>query len=346
MVTTEELVELRASGMDCQSCAVVIEAGLSQLNGVGAVQVDVEAGLVRARYDPGCTTPQEMEARLAELGFAAGGEPAGRPLVPAPLIIAALALALPLLVVFRDVAAYAPNAVYAPSGLTPGRFDQVALLPIGLAFLLGVLVFFSPTIIAMSSVVVGYAASSGGHSRASALRTAAGFALGIVVIDALVGALFGALGKGAILFFTARLPAWNLLVGLTLGVTGLILLGVWKLELPGFAHKLRGVRGFTGALFVGAPFALLDCPGCTPLLLPVALGAAASGEPLYGAALLGAYGMGRGVLLMTLGASTGFAKRARGFRRHQAVVEAVSGAVVLAAGLYFVKEFLRLSLIG
>lgn len=236
-----------------------------------------------------------------------------------------------------------PNALYVPGGLEAGRFDDISLLPIGLAFLLGVLIFFSPTILAMSSVVVGYAASSRGHSRFRAVKTAAGFTLGIVIVNAIVGAAFAAGGREVIRFTTDKLAAWNLLVGLTLSGTGLLLLRVWRLKLPTFAPKAREAQGFIGALFVGAPFGLLDCPGCTPLLLPVALGAAATGQPLYGAAVLGAYGLGRGVLLMGLGASTGFANKVRGFRRHLPLVEAASGAALLLAGLYFVKEFFRLA---
>lgn len=335
--------ELRVAGMDCQSCVVAIEAGLGQVAGVEAVQVDLDAGVVELRYDPRRTTLSELGERVEELGFplSEDADGAGRSLIPSSLVLMAIGAALPLLILFRDKAGYTPDTLYVPGGLEPGRFDSVSLLPIGLAFLLGVLVFFSPTILAMSSVVIGYAASSRGHSRFSALRTAAGFALGIVLVDAVVGGLFAAGGREAIRFFTDKLPAWNLLVGLTLGVAGLILLRVLKLELPTFVPKVRDVRGFTGALFVGAPFGLLDCPGCTPLLLPVALGAAATGQPLYGAALLGAYGLGRGVLLMTLGASAGLAKQARGFRRHLPVVEALSGVALLAGGLYFLKEALR-----
>lgn len=336
--------DLPVSGMDCSSCVVAIEAGLGQVAGVEAVRVDMDTGIVSLRYDPGRASRRELEGRIEELGFAVGEDARrGRPLIPISVIVAALGVALPLIVLFRDKAGYTPDALYVPGGLEPGRFDQVSLLPIGLAFLLGVLVFFSPTILAMSSAVVGYSASSGGHSRTSAIKVAAGFALGIVLVDAVVGGLFAAGGKEAIRFFTDRQATWNLLLALTLGTAGLILLRVWKLNLPTFMPRIGQVRGFTGALFLGAPFGFLDCPGCTPLMLPVALGAAATGEPLYGAAVLGAYGLGRGVLLMSLGASTGLAKQAMVFRRHLPVAEAITGAVLLGGGLYFLKETIRMA---
>lgn len=337
--------ELRIAGMDCQSCVVAIEAGLGQVAGVEVVRVNLNAGVVELSYDPRRTTLGELGERVEELGFplSKDGDAARRSLIPTSLVLMAIGAALPLLILFRDTAGYTPHAVYVPGGLEPGRFDSVSLFPIGLAFLLGVLVFFSPTILAMSSVVVGYAASASGHARMSALKTAAGFSLGIVLVDAMMGALFAAGGREVIRFFTDRLAIWNLLLALTLGATGLILLRVWKLNLPTFMPRIGQVRGFTGALVVGAPFGLLDCPGCTPLLLPVALGAAATGEPLYGAAVLGAYGLGRGVLLMSLGASSGFAKQAMGFRHHLPVVEAITGIVLLGGGLYFLKESMRMA---
>lgn len=340
--------EFRVGGMDCASCVGAIEAALGALNGVQSVRVDLATATVRAEYDTAAVSEALLATQLERLGFGAGEDAGetGQPLIPQALVLAAIGLALPLMVLFRDYAGYTPDALYVPGGLDTGRFDQVSLLPIGLAFLLGVLVFFSPAMLAMSSMVVGYTAGAGDHSRWRALKLAAGFAAGIVIVDAAVGAAFGAGGREAIRFFTGRLPAWNLLVGLTLLVTGLTLLRVVTFPLPPLAPRMREARGFGGAMLVGAPFGFLDCPGCTPLLLPVALGAAATGEPLYGAAVLGAYGLGRGVLLMSLGAPTGLARQLRGLRRHTAVIEAASGAILLGGGLYFLKEFLRMTSIA
>lgn len=346
-----ETAELQVSGMDCPSCAVAIESGLSGLPGVASVQVDLEAGRVLVRRRPDGADREELERSIRELGFAVGGvagageAPGHRPLIAPPLVLAIIAVSLPLLVLFRDALPYmgGQNTLFTPGGLETETFGKVQLIAVGIAFVLGVAVFFSPSILAITSAVLGYAAGSPGRSRLDALRVASGFAVGLVAVNVVVGALFGGGGKVAIRFFGENLPAWNLLIAVALIAVGLILLRVWRPEIPWFATRTGDVRGFRGALLVSGPFGLIDCPACTPLLLPVALGAAATGNPLYGAALMGAYGLGRGVLLMGVGASAGAAVRARSLSRFLPYLEAAGGLVVLLAGLYFFKEFVRLA---
>ena len=340
--------DLRVTGMDCPSCVVAIESGLAELPGVGTVEVDLNAETARAHYDPARLTIDALAQRIEQLGFAVADDelPTGgrRSLIPAPLIFAAIALLLPLVVVFRDEVRYMGglNTLFTPDGLEE-RFDEASLIAVGLAFVLGVAVFFSPGILAITSVVTGYVGGSHERSRLDVLRVTSGFAVGLVAINAVTGAVFALGGKAAIRWFGDNLPSWNLLIAVVLLGMGLLLLRVWRLELPFVGAKVGEVRGFKGALALVLPFGLMDCPACTPLLLPVALGAAATGNPLYGAAIMGAYGLGRGVLLMGVGTSAGLLKQTRGFARHMRLVEAAGGVVLVLAGLYFFKEFLRLA---
>jgi len=348
--SSQETVELQVSGMDCKSCVVAIEGGLSRLPGVDSVKVDLEAGRVLVRHRDGVRL-DAMERSIEDLGFqmgegAAGGEiTAHRPFIPAPLVLALIAVSLPLLVVFREALPYTggQNTLFTPGGLDTETFGEVQLISIGIAFTLGVAVFFSPGILAISSAVLGFAAGSPSRSRLDAMRVASGFAVGLVAVNAIVGALFGAGGKVAIRFFGDNLPTWNLLIAVVLIAVGLMMLKAWKPDIPWFAPKVGEVQGFRGALLVSAPFGLIDCPACTPLLLPVALGAAATGNPLYGAAVMGAYGLGRGVLLMGVGASAGAITRTRSLSRYLPMIEAAGGLVLILAGLYFFKEFVRLA---
>ena len=344
-----ETANLRVSGMDCPSCVVAIEGGLGVLAGVENAKVDMEAGCASVRYDPARVGVDGLAERIRELGFevaADGSAPAEggrRSLIPPPLVFAAIALLLPLAVVFRDEVRYMGglNTLFTPGGLEE-RFDEVSLIAVGLAFVLGVAVFFSPGILAITSAVTGYVGGSHERSRLDVLRVTSGFAVGLIVIDATLGAIFALGGKAAIRWFGDNLTSWNLLVAVVLLGMGLLLLRVWRLELPVIGARMGDVRGFKGALALTIPFGLMDCPACTPLLLPVALGAAATGNPLFGAAIMGAYGLGRGVLLMGVGTFAGVLKQTRGLARHMRLVEATGGVVLVLAGLYFFKEFVRL----
>ena len=345
-----QTADLQVSGMDCPSCVVAIEGGLETLPGVEKAKVDLRAGCASVRYDPAGVSLDSLTGRIEELGFEVAGDSSAptragrRALIPAPLVFGAIALLLPLAFVFRDEVRYMGglNTLFTPGGLED-RFDEVSLIAVGFAFLIGVAVFFSPGILAMTSAITGYVGGTHERSRLDVLRVTSGFAVGLIVIDAALGATFALGGKAAIRWFGDNLTSWNLLIAVVLLGMGLILLRVWRLELPLVGPKAQGLSGFKGALALAIPFGLLDCPACTPLLLPVALGAAATGNPLYGAAIMGAYGLGRGVLLMGVGTFAGLLKQTRGIARHMRLVEAAGGAVLVLAGLYFLKEFFRLA---
>lgn len=91
---------------------------------------------------------------------------------------------------------------------------------------------------------------------------------------------------------------------------------------------------------VGVPFGLMACPGCTPLLLPVALGAATAGNVFYGAALMGAFALGRGIPLAVLGTFTGVFERLLTTTRSVRRAEAAIGVLLLLAAAYFFGRFL------
>lgn len=342
--------EIRAAGLDCESCVVAIEAGLTQLEGVQAVQVDLDSGLVRVSHDGAGVATAALERRIEELGFRVirdeeyPASSARRAAVPPLVLLSGLLALTPVLFAFRNELVYTPGegGLFVPGGLELERFSAVSAIAVGLAFVAGVAVFFSPAILAMVSVVLGYTAAAAEQGRAAPLRIAAGFALGLVLIDAAVGAAFGGIGKVAITFLTNHLASWNLLIAILLAAAGLLMLRVWHLHLPGPRGRPREVRGFRGALLLSAPFGLIDCPGCTPLLFPIAVGVAASGDALFGAVVMGAYGLGRGILLMGVGASAGLLKQLGSARKLMPAIETAGGWLMVLAGLYFFKEFLRL----
>jgi copper chaperone CopZ len=60
-------IELTAPDISCAKCKDNIEGDL----GIQQVSVDVDAHRVRIGYDPQRTTPAQLRARLAEIGYPA-----------------------------------------------------------------------------------------------------------------------------------------------------------------------------------------------------------------------------------------------------------------------------------
>jgi cytochrome c-type biogenesis protein len=88
------------------------------------------------------------------------------------------------------------------------------------------------------------------------------------------------------------------------------------------------------------PFGLVTCPACTPLLLPIALGAAATANPVYGAVLLGVFALGRGLPLIALGVSGRALAMVSTGAWLMPWLKGLLGVLLLAAAAFFFYRFL------
>jgi len=132
-------------------------------------------------------------------------------------------------------------------------------------------------------------------------------------------------------------------LGPILVVTGLILLDVIKINLPGLSLSQKQHNKFTeagapGALLLGAVFALAFCPVSAALffgsLIPLAL------SHKLGAALPFIYGIGTGlpVLVFAVAIAMGVTSLSRWFHkltRLEYYMRIVTGAIFVLVGLYY-----------
>ena len=59
-------------GMSCASCAASVRKTLKSIDGVAAVEVDLEHRRARVEYAAEKVTPQQVQAAVTELGYKAG----------------------------------------------------------------------------------------------------------------------------------------------------------------------------------------------------------------------------------------------------------------------------------
>jgi len=211
------------------------------------------------------------------------------------------------------------------------------------AFIGGVLTSASPCVLAAAPVTVGYV---GGQARtpARAWALSAAFVAGLTLVLVLLGLLAARLG----LLMGALPGPWSLAVGGVIVAAGIWL---WRaapscgLSLPeGLQRRLAGA-GSWGAFALGALVSTVMSPCATPALaaaLAIAGTGAAFGESMWwGAALLLAYGVGHGMLLLIAGALPGSAQAllARAGRLERWLPGRRFFALVLAAsGLWWIGE--------
>lgn len=340
----ELTLELPVYGMTCSSCTASVTGALGGLEGVRRVQVDLDGHTVVVEGERGALDEAQVRRRVEELGYGLepGHERRDRRPAWGALALGVAAAALVVLigtVVFREVSA----SYFRPGRLAElnATFSEFSAAALALAFLFGLAVGFAPSSYAMAPAVVGYVTGKGASSRRRAAKLAAGFLAGLVLTDVVLGAAFAAAGTAALRFFTARLPLWYAVAAVALVVLAVINLRLWQPRLPGLPMRVRQAEGAGGAMLLGIPFGLMTCPSCTPLLLPVALGAAGSGRIWYGAAVMGAFALGRGTPVAVLGASAGAFERLMRAGRVVRWVEIAVAIVLLVAAGWFVGEFFR-----
>jgi copper chaperone len=66
-----ETVRIKTTGMHCQSCSMLIEMNLDDVEGVESARADFRDGVTEVVYDPGKTGPAELVAAIQGAGYGA-----------------------------------------------------------------------------------------------------------------------------------------------------------------------------------------------------------------------------------------------------------------------------------
>jgi cytochrome c-type biogenesis protein len=230
------------------------------------------------------------------------------------------------------------------SAVEPLMWQITALTPyaVALVALAGLIVGIAPSSFPLISVAAGLATGRGaapsGVWRIEGLWLPAGFVLGIVTVDTLLGATFGFAGFAVLRVLASYLALTYFLLAVLLIVVGLALLRVIHIVIPTLAPSAKPARGFVGSYLLGLPFGLSTCPACTPMLFPVVAAVAATASPLMGAVLMATFGLARGIPIMVAATVAGSAVHLRQTRTFTLWAERISAALVFAAALYFLYQ--------
>ncbi len=220
------------------------------------------------------------------------------------------------------------------SGLTPASILLMALA----GLLVGIAPGSYPLLAAAAGLAAGSYPDDETRLRNRGFYLASGFVLGIALVDAALGALFGLFGFVILRALAAFMAPVYFLLALALVVLGLALLRVIRLRLRLLYASPRPVNGFGAAFLLGIPFGLSTCPACTPLILPVLMAAAGSGDALMGAALLFVFGLTRGVPILIVGAATKSLARLPSVMMWVPRVERIGGVLLFVAAAAFAYQ--------
>ncbi|MHC4713505.1 MAG: hypothetical protein ACYTAN_09600 [Planctomycetota bacterium] len=190
--------------------------------------------------------------------------------------------------------------------------------------------------IAVVAVVAGYAGGSQAPRRREALFECGGFLVGSFVSLAILGALVGRLAglSGTWVGTFGRMFA-----GFAAAFFGLVALRVVPFNLPRleFSRSTR-FRGLPGSVVFGLAVgaASISCTlGCCAPLLPVVLGLAAlKGQPVWGAAILGAFAVGYTAPLGAVMAGVSLGRLSGAATKVAGPIRVVAGIVLIVVGFW------------
>lgn len=211
-------------------------------------------------------------------------------------------------------------------------------------FVQGILSFFSPCVLPLIPLYIGYLA--GGtikynedgtidYPRKKVLINTLCFVVGVSFTFVLLGLGFSALGQ----FFSSNQRVFSTIAGLIMVVFGLYMIGVFgKSRVVETEHRLpfrldKFAMNPLVALVLGFTFSFAWTPCVGPVLASVLLMASSSASTLNGFLLVGVYTIGFVLPFLAVGLFT--SEVLRFFRRHTNVVKytvKIGGALLIAMG--------------
>jgi cytochrome c-type biogenesis protein len=217
----------------------------------------------------------------------------------------------------------------------PRIIGDLSALAYLLVFLGGVLTSIGPCNLSMVPVIIAYVGGQQDLTRSRGFWLSTCFTLGSSVTFMLLGIIAATIGG---LFGTeSKILHW--FVALVCFAIGLTLLGAFKVSFD-FMTQLQpkrvAVTGLIGAFLLGLVVGLAGSQCGTPVLVAVLGLVMAKGKLAYGASLLFAYALGRGVPIVLAGTFTGVLKALPAMERWTRWMERSAGVVLVGIGLYFV----------
>lgn len=213
------------------------------------------------------------------------------------------------------------------------QLEEINLVSVGVIFLAGLLTSFSPCMLSMLPITIGYMGGYTTESKWKAALQSTWFTLGLATTLAGLGLIAAGFGK------VYGQVGWGLpvIVSIVAILMGLNLLEIIPLQLPSWGgtewispNLPQGVRSY----LIGLSFGLVASPCSTPVLATLLAWVAKTGNLGLGAMLLLAYALGYATPLVIAGTFTATIKSLLQLRSWGAWINPLSGTLLLGFGVF------------
>jgi cytochrome c-type biogenesis protein len=214
--------------------------------------------------------------------------------------------------------------------------DSLSFASAGLAFVAGLVSFFSPCVLPLLPVYLSYvsgvAVDQLEQNRWRVVRVALAFTAGFTVLFVVLGTAAGSLGE----VLTANKTVLSIVAGVVLIIAGLFVMDVFHVG-SGAGLKIPRIAGPAGAFVTGAVIALGWTPCVGPVLGAILTLAGTGQSAAAGGLLLFIYSLGLAVPFLAAAAAFGWVGgRIAWVKRHYRGFRLAAGILLIVAGLMMV----------
>jgi cytochrome c-type biogenesis protein len=212
-----------------------------------------------------------------------------------------------------------------------------SFMVLALAFAGGIVSSLLPCTVGMLPVLIGYVGGYTEDSRLAVFRQIAMFMLGFALVLTLLGVLASVLGTAMAAMVGS---SWYYILGTLAIAMGLHLVGIVNIPMPQFISRMPKTEPgkFLAPLALGAAFGAASSPCGTPFLTAILGFISRETNWLLGGTSLFAYALGQSMLLLVVGLFTGFLKHMAILRHVGTVINKLSAAVFVLAGLLLIAQ--------
>lgn len=181
-----------------------------------------------------------------------------------------------------------------------GLIENTWWLGIPVALVLGVLLGANPAALPIVGTAVGLGSAGALAARGGAIKVAAAFGMGMVVVYTAVGVVASRIDDLTESVLRPYAGIGYLVLGVLIAGFALFLLLRPSSFCSACALPARKNATMLGAFFAGIPAGLVNCPACSGVVIGVAASAATFGNAIYSTVVMLALGIGHAGVLVAL----------------------------------------------
>ena len=220
-------------------------------------------------------------------------------------------------------------------------FRTSPLWGLGVSFLAGVIVSFSPCIYPLIPITLGVVGAASASTKIKGFFISIVFVLGVSVVYTVLGVVSAVFGILLGTFFVN--PATYLVLTLIFLLLGAVHFGVIKLNIPFCPNYNYENKGSLVSVFIlGMVSGLAIIPCNFPVLGAILSLISLKRSIIYGGMALFLFSLGYGVILVVLGTFTSLIRRLPKQGIWLTVVKKGVGLIFIIMGIYFLRKFITL----